>query len=927
MIFDKKPALKLLSCQTCKSTGRTSFAICSDCSGMSIGRQARGWWLYWNYPLTRYHLALQKARRLFNKVRFITVIILGVNFWFWFGLLAYRAGAFEGFFGSQTVIVNPFIIFNTTQQLLFWLGIICFCYATYRSIKEREYKGVVEHYDYKNKKVEGEDLMPATWAEVKKIPKRKRHNIADAFTAEALSVLGDAYDLADKSNHIAVMPVHLFYVLLGNNRISNIFIRLGISTKIMQNRLESLFSVSEKTKTADSASMPLPALDFWQIIFQSYDEAYNAHQDYVSVTELLLITVQNSEPLQEILYDLGIDKNKLVNVIEWARIKEKLYRQYIKFRKAAGSRSKSGMDKAMTALATPYLNQFGEDLTLLAQLGRLNPCVAREKEIEEVFRIVEGGGQNVILVGQPGAGKRSVIDGIAEKMIEEDVPPSLRDKRLVQLSVASLLAGTTASGAVERLIHIMNEIVRARNVILFINNLHELVGVAAGGEKSSLDVADTLAEYLKGNRFLTLATTDDAEYAQHISNSVLSTVFSKVDVKEMEENQAIQVLQEHAGVVEYKQGVFFAYDAIEKAVQLAKRFLHEVCLPGSALEIMNESAVFTHSKKGSNSLVTGEEVSQVVAEKTKIPVASITTDESAKLLRLEDEMHKRIVGQEEAVGLVANALRRARAEIRSSKRPIASFLFLGPTGVGKTELAKTIAQVYFGGEERMVRLDMSEYQDKTSIYRLIGSPGEKGTGILTEAVRRNPFSLVLLDEIEKADKDVINLFLQVMDDGRLTDSTGRVVDFTNVILVVTSNAGTAYVQEQLNSGIASDLIKDRLLHGELKQYFRPEFLNRFDGIVLFKSLAREDIKKIAGLMLKQVAKDLEIKGIELVIEDMAIEFLADVGFDPEFGARPMRRAIQERIENKLAELLISGKLRRRDSIVIGAGGEISVRPA
>ena len=294
-------------------------------------------------------------------------------------------------------------------------------------------------------------------------------------------------------------------------------------------------------------------------------------------------------------------------------------------------------------------------------------------------------------------------------------------------------------------------------------------------------------------------------------------------------------------------------------------------------------------------------------------------------MRLEEEMHKRVIGQDEAVNLVANALRRARAEIRSGARPIANFLFLGPTGVGKTELAKTIAEVYFGGEERMIRLDMSEYQDKTGIYRLIGAPGEKGTGILTEAARRSPFALLLLDEIEKADKDILNLFLQVMDDGRLTDSTGHVVDFTNIILIATSNAGTSYVQEQMRGGLSGDVIKDRLLHGELKQYFRPEFLNRFDGIVLFQPLDHAAIKKIAGLMLKRVAKDLDVKGIELAIKDEALEYFAQVGFDPEFGARPLRRTLQEKVENQLAELLLSGKLKRRDKVEIGAEGMLSIK--
>ena len=287
-------------------------------------------------------------------------------------------------------------------------------------------------------------------------------------------------------------------------------------------------------------------------------------------------------------------------------------------------------------------------------------------------------------------------------------------------------------------------------------------------------------------------------------------------------------------------------------------------------------------------------------------------------------MHKKVIGQNEAVMLVAGALRRARAEVRSDKKPIANFLFLGPTGVGKTELAKTIAGTYFGGEERMIRVDMSEYQDKSGIYRLIGQPNQQGSGILTEAVKQQPFSLILLDELEKADPDVLNLFLQVFDDGRLTDSMGKVVDFTNTIIIATSNAGTNYVQEQIVAGKSLEETRQTLVRGELKKYYRPEFLNRFDGIVLFRSLEKEEIKQIAGLMLKRVAKDLDKRGVGFRVEDSALDALAEVGFDPEFGARPMRRAIQEHVENKLADLILQSKLERRDVIVLGKGLSVEI---
>ncbi len=920
MLFEKNQPQNILICSTCHSTGTVNFHNCPECGGLAMGVSIRGKFLFWGYPLTRYHLALSKARRIFNKVRLVTVLILGLNFWFWFGFSIYRSGSF--FAIVNNLLKGNLVVLKTLLPSihLFWLGTICLLYLWTLLARSKKHSVIVEKYNYNLAPVDQpKELVLNNWVEARKVSRSKRMNISMAYTEEARMVLSEAYRIADVNGYDSVTPTHLFYALLSFNRIANIFIRLGIPAHTIQSQL----GLSLKKEKVKGLTMPLPADDLAQILFQAYEEAYLAHQEYVSVTELLLATVKESPSLQEILFALNIDKQKLQNVVEWVRIRERLYREYQSHRRSSAGHSKKGMDKAMTAVQTPFLNQFSEDMTLGALYGNAEPCIAREKELEEIFRVVEGGQSNVILVGDSGVGKKSIMEGLSEKMVADDVPARLKDKRLVRLSVSSLLAGTTPSGAVERLLSIVNEIGRARNIILFIHNIHDLIGVTTGAE-GGLDVANSLAEKLSGGHFLTFATTDSDAYAKHIVSSPLGNVFTKVEIREMDENQAIQVLESKVGYVEYKNNVFFSYDAIAKSVSLAHRFLHDIYLPGSALEIMTEAATYTHNHKGPNSLVTGEEVGVVVAEKTHIPASTVSADESQKLLNLEEEMHKRVVGQTEAVNLVANALRRARAEIRSTSRPIANFLFLGPTGVGKTELAKTIAEVYFGGEQNMIRIDMSEYQDKSGIYRLIGTPGEKGSGILTEAVRHNPFALLLLDEVEKADKDILNIFLQVMDDGRLTDSTGRVVDFTNVILIATSNAGTTYVQEQLHAGLSSEAIKERMLHGELGQYFRPEFLNRFDGIVLFKSLDREAIMKVAGMMLKRVAKDLEAKGIELKIEEGALAFLADVGFDPDFGARPMRRAIQERIENNLAELVLSGKLGRRDMVVIGQGGEVRV---
>lgn len=916
MIFEPTTPLPLLSCTTCHGTGVVAWHTCRTCRGMSEGRSARGLWLYWYYPLDRYHIAYDHTKRFVNRIRKVAVAVFGVNFLFWAGFVAYRA-----------LENNPgtFEVIPASAHTLFWLAMMTFSYLAYRVFAERNTTTPVEqreHFGAEHRE-EIPNPLPSSWEAVFSIPRHKRRNIAASFTPEAMQVLAIAYNTADQYAYNKVNEFHVFYALLSLPNIRILCIRLGISVDTLKERLRPMFS-SNNTTTGGNHTAPRVGTGLYAVLFEAYEEAMRAESGAVYPIDILVSTVKASEAIQDMLYDFDVDKDKLLNVVAWARIRERLYQQYRALKQASRHRSKYGMDRAMTAVATPYLNQFSDDLTRLAQLGHTTTAVAREEEIRQVFQAIDGGQQSVLLVGDYGVGKKSIVEGIAERMLEDRVPLRLRDKRMVRLSVSSLLAGTTPAGAVERLLSIMHEIARAGNIILFIHNIHELIGVSAGGS-DSLDVAGSLAEFLNSGRFVTIATTTTESYSQLIANSKLSSVLTKVVVPEMSENQSIQVLESRIGYLEYKHDVFYTYDALKRAVVLSKKFIRDVTLPGSALEVISEAGTSAKNKRGVNSLVTGEDVGAVISEKTNIPVTNVTADESTKLMQLESVMHERVIGQDEAVSLVANALRRARAEIRSTSRPISNFLFLGPTGVGKTELAKTIAEVYFGGEERMVRFDMSEFQDKQSVARLIGMPGQKGTGLLTEAIRQNPFALVLLDEVEKADKDILNIFLQVMDDGRLTDSTGRVVDFTNVIIIATSNAGTSYVQEQMRTGLSSDMIKDRLLHGELKEYFRPEFLNRFDGIVLFKPLDHAGIKQIAGLMLKRVAKDLEAKGIALDVQDSALEYLAGIGFDPEFGARPLRRALQEHIENKLADLLLTGSVQRRDTVVVGQGGELTVQ--
>lgn len=866
--------------------------------------------LYWGAPLTRYHLNLHRGRRALNYIRLILAGGLAVLFLFLF-FEKINAGGWLPFIFS----IN-FWLGKNNLNWLFWLALIFVGYFYYRLLAGQNKGEAVEVANFK--KAVGPDYTDSSviqdWREILKASRGKCKDISAVFTPEARKILEQAYWLTDKNQSAELTPLELFYALLQSTRVATVFLRLGIPVTVLQKKLQALF-----VKVKDS-SAPVMAEATKQTLFCAYEIAYAKGQEQVDVTELLSGAVGQSEAVQELLYDYNIDKDKLDNVTEWLRIRARLSRQYFKFKKAAARRSKYGLDRAMTAVATPYLNSFSEDITMAAKYGYLAPCVAREEEIKEIFRIIEGGQQSIVLTGNRGVGKMSVIEGLAQKMVEDDVPTRLQDKRLVQLSTSALLAGVSVNGARERLLRVMHEVARAKNIILFVKNINEVIGLTDSASGQGLDLAGTLAEFFGPGKFLTFSTSTPEGYNQHILNSALGIVLSRVEIKEMTENQAIQVLESKAGLIEYKNNVFFSYDAIAACVKLSIKYLHDQNLPSSAINIMTEAASLVHNSRGDNQLVSANDVGAIIAEKTGIPATTLTENEADKLVRLEEEMHNRVVGQDEAVKQIADALRRARVEIRSEKKPIASFLFLGPTGVGKTELAKTIAEVYFGGEKNMVRLDMSEYQDKSGIYRLIGQPGQQGTGMLTEAVRQKPFSLVLLDELEKADPDILTLFLQVLDDGRLTDSVGRVIDFTNTIIIATSNAGTSFVQEQVTHGIGLEAIRQQLIRTELKKYYKPEFLNRFDGIVLFKPLSRYEIKKIAGLMLKRVAKDLaEKRGVELKVEDGALEALADVGFDPEFGARPMRRAIQDKVESQLAELILQNQLARKDMVVVGEG--------
>jgi ATP-dependent Clp protease ATP-binding subunit ClpC len=636
------------------------------------------------------------------------------------------------------------------------------------------------------------------------------------------------------------------------------------------------------------------------------------------------IGVKTPDEVEELFIDLSLNYQKMKNAVEWIRIQETLREGLHRFRYLSRYKPRTSMDRAMTATATPMLNEFSEDLTVKAGHGALFPCIGREKEFERIFRIFEGSREGVLLLGPRGVGKTAIIEGLAQRMVTEDVPDLLQDKRLVSLDLARLVAGADAAMAEERLLMIAGEVIRSGNIILVVENLSAVSGIASGGA-GSLDLSEVLSQIISRHQFHCLATASAEDFSKFIEPRSLGAEFQPVKVEEMEMNDAICVLEAKSGPIEYENEVFFSYDAIEKTALLSSRYIHDRYLPEKGIEILEQSAIKVRDERGKKKIVTGEDVAAVISAMTSIPVTKVTENESQKLLNMEEKIHERMVGQDEAVKIVSASLRRARAELREGKRPIASLLFLGPTGVGKTELAKTVSEVYFNSEESMLRFDMSEYQEQSSIGRLLGQGSNPGQ--LTEQVRKKPFSMVLFDEVEKAHPDILNLFLQLMDDGRLTDAQGRTIDFTNTIVIMTSNAGAQAIQDQMNAGVAVEKIKNNLINEQLREHFRPEFLNRFDGIVVFKPLSMVEVIKIARLMVKKIAKRLDEKGIEFTADDEAIAELAEMGFDPKFGARPLRRVIQERIDDVLAEQLLGGNIERRDKVILQVGGKLKVEKA
>lgn len=812
----------------------------------------------------------------------------------------------------------------------------------------------------------------------------------ELFNERAQVVLEIAQDEAKRLKHQSVSSEHILLALvLEPNGIAGKVLReLGVNETDIYEEIEHLIGYGGVNKYTEGIYLPYsPRMK--QIFALANSEAKKMNIQKIG-TEQILASLLKDESIMatRILINLGVDVSTVRQML-----KRKMGMN--EGPKNNASRRRSPQDKRQTVKGTPTLDSLARDLTKLAKENKLDPVVGRSKEVKRVIQVLSRRTKNnPVLVGEPGVGKTAIAEGLAQKIILGEVPEEMRSKRLMMLDMGSLVAGTKYRGEFEdRMKKVIDEIYNDGQVILFIDELHTLIG--AGGAEGAIDASNILKPALARGELQTIGATTLDEYQKYIEkDSALERRFARIQVEEPSTEEAEEILRGLRSRYEEHHGVAITDEALRAAVTLSVRYINSRQLPDKAIDLIDESAakvrldqtsdvsesvvvkaeidrlisekeraiqkqdfetaahLRNQEKKATQKLeklllieekntsgyanrVTDEDVATVVSEWTGVPLQQLEKKESDRLLELEALLHERVVGQDEAVKAVSRAIRRARSGLKDPQRPIGSFMFLGPTGVGKTELAKALSEVMFGSEESLIRVDMSEFMEKYSTSRLIGSPpgyvGYDEGGQLTEKIRQKPYSVILLDEVEKAHPDVFNLLLQVLDDGHLTDSKGRKVDFRNTILIMTSNIGATQIREEKNVGFnVQDLTKDhkamqkRILE-ELKKAFRPEFLNRIDETVVFHSLNKEEIREIVQIMSKAIVKRLADQDIEVKITQAAIDIIGKAGFDPEYGARPIRRALQKEVEDRLSEALLSGEIHLGDRVTIGGSkGKITL---
>ncbi len=807
----------------------------------------------------------------------------------------------------------------------------------------------------------------------------------DRFTERARKVIILAKEEAKRFNHDYIGTEHILLGLIkeGESVAAAVLQNLGLSLDTIRLEVEKLVQFGPSTIVSGDIPFTPKAK---KVIELAMDEARRLGHNYIGTEHLLLGLIKEGEGVaSHVLMNVGLDLNKVRSEV-------------IKLLGSSAPQSGGGGSMAGGPAAgkagkskTPALDAYGRDLSELAREGKLDTVVGRSDEIERVIQILARRTKNnPVLIGEAGVGKTAIVEGLAQRIVSGDVPEVLLDKRLVVLDLALMVAGTKYRGQFEeRIKAVMDEIRRSENVIIFIDELHTLVG--AGGAEGAIDASNILKPSLSRGEIQCIGATTLDEYRKYIEkDAALARRFQMIMVNPPTVDETIEILKGLRDRYEAHHRVKITDEAIEAASKLSDRYISGRFLPDKAIDLIDEAgsrarisvtrlpkdlkkteadieelrmekeaaikaqdfekaarlrdqerkakeelAKFKKSWKESKSevdvQVSGEDIAIVVAKTTGVPLQRLEEKEQTRLLRMEEELHRRVIGQEEAIKAIAHAVRRSRSGLRNPRRPIGNFIFMGPTGVGKTLLARALAEFMFGDQDAIVQIDMSEYGEKFNVSRLVGAPpgyvGYDEGGQLTEKVRRRPYSVVLLDEIEKAHPDVFNILLQVMEDGRLTDSFGRRVDFRNTVLIMTSNIGVDMLRQQGSLGFQAkseehnyQAMKGKMLE-EAKRVFRPEFLNRVDDVVVFHELTRADLEQIIHIELAELTERMKDKKMELILDQEVVKFLIEKGYDPLFGARPLKRTIQKYIENVLAEEILGGKFKENDKISAVLKGE------
>ena len=812
--------------------------------------------------------------------------------------------------------------------------------------------------------------------------------MSDMFTEKARSAMVLAAREAISFRHQAVGTEHLLLgLVIEQEGIAGILLReRGLTVEIVRQEIEALTGYGSNRKEIDPYLMPYSPRAK-KVVVAATEEAKRLKIPQVGTEHLLLGLLQEEVLATKIMRDNHIELEELMKTIY-----EKIGIQPSKARSTKGQVSGNhAKDK------TPTLDSLSRDLTALARQGKLDPVIGRNEEVRRMIQVISRRTKNnPVLVGEPGVGKTAIVEGLAQRMVNGEVPEEIASKRLMMLDMGALVAGTKYRGEFEeRMKKIIEEIYTQQDVILFIDELHTLIG--AGGAEGAIDASNILKPALARGELQVIGATTLDEYQKYIEkDAALERRFASIHVEEPTAEDSIQILKGLRKHYEAHHHVEITDEAIQAAVQLSVRYITSRRLPDKAIDLMDETAAkarldvttkvspivlleeeilqfeqlknqaiqhqnfdeaakfrkkelakrakleklvekLESSPKTDYIASIGEgDIAEVVSQWTGIPLQQMEKKESERLINLESVLHKRVIGQSEAVSAVARSIRRARSGLKDPRRPIGSFLFLGPTGVGKTELAKTLAEAMFGEQDALVRIDMSEYMEKHSVSRLVGSPpgyvGFDEGGQLTEKIRQRPYAVILLDEIEKAHPDVFNILLQVLDDGHLTDSKGRKVDFRNTVIIMTSNLGAVALREEKSVGFGAKTVQqnhdamEKRIREELKNSFRPELLNRIDETIVFHKLQKEELRQIVGIMAKEITSRLQELNITVKITSAVLDVLAEEGFDPEYGARPIRRAIQKKIEDPLSEALLSGEIRFGQQVTIGATkGKITIK--